>query len=89
MLKIKDDVTYQKLIGIGFHVNNWDGCYDYEYGEDVTIAIYKESREVWTYIEEYTGEYRELAVDEPTTIEQLESWCPKLIPLVEKVGDNQ
>lgn len=87
MLKIKDDVPYQKLIGIGFHVNNWDDCYDYEYGEDVTIAIYKESREVWTYIVE-GYEYKELAVEEPTSIVQLESWCPKLIQLVEKVGDE-
>ena len=83
MLKVRKEVTYQKLIGIGFHSNDWDNCYDYEYGEDVTIAIDKDNREVWTYIEEYSGEYRELAVDEPTSIVQLESWCPKLIPLVE------
>ena len=83
MLKVREDVPYQKLTGIGFHTNDWDNRYDYEYG-DVTISISKKTREVWLFIEEYSGEYRELAVDEPATMIQLGKWCPKLIPLVER-----
>lgn len=88
MVKLKDNVTYQKLNAIGFRLDNFNECYIFEYGEDVTICIYKNNRILWTYIED-GYEYRELAYDGCTTIEELKEYCPKLAGLVEKVDDKQ
>lgn len=86
MLKIRDDVTYQKLNKLGFRKDDFNECYDYEVNSDVTISIDIHNKILTTFVWE-GYEYRELASDEPTTIEQLEYCFPKMIDLVEEVKE--
>lgn len=85
MLKIKDDVTYQKLNALGFRLDRFNDCYDWSYG-DLTFSIFRKSKKIMTFVEE-GYETPELIYDEYTEIEELEEYFPRLIPLVEKVGD--
>lgn len=86
MLRIRDKVNYQKLNAIGFRLDDFNDCYTYEVDEDVSISIFNNNKHIMTFIEE-GYEYRELAYDGFTTIEELQSYCPKLLNLVEKVEE--
>lgn len=84
MLKIKDNVTYQKLNAIGFRLDNFNDCYDYEPDGSTIISIYKYNRQVTiTYLSGY--EIVEQDEIEDITSEELYDYCPKLKDLVEKV----
>ena len=86
MLKIKDGVSYQKLNAIGFRLDDFNDCYTYEIDCDVSISIFNNNKHIMTFIEE-GYEYRELAYDGFTTIEELQIYCPELIGLVEKIEE--
>ena len=84
MLKIKDDVTYQKLNAIGFKLDNFNDCYIYEPDSSTIIAIYKYNKQVTiTYLSGY--EIVEQDEIEDISFEELYDYCPKLKGLVEKV----
>lgn len=85
MLKIKDNVTYQKLNSLGFRLDDFNDCYNWSYGY-LTISISKKRRTLMTYVEE-GYETLELVYDEFTTIEDLFEYFPRLIDLVENVED--
>lgn len=84
MLKIKDNVTYQKLNKIGFRKDYFNETYDYEIDADITISINENDKRLTTFVE--SGyEIRELDSDDYTTMEQLEHWLPEMVNLVQKV----
>ena len=88
ILKLKDNVTYQKLNKIGFRYDDFNECFEIEINEDVSISIWwKGNKTLTTFITE-GYEYKELASDDYTTIEQLKHWLPQMINLVEKLGDE-
>ena len=86
MLKIKDDVTYQKLNAIDFRLDNFNDCYTYEPDGSTIVTIYKNNRQITiTYLSGY--EIVEQDEIEDISFEELYDYCPKLKGLVEKVGD--
>lgn len=86
MLKIKDNVTYQKLNALGFRLDDFNDCYSYEADASTIISVYKDNKQVTiTYLSGY--EIVEQDEIEDITFEELYFYCPKLKDLVEKVED--
>lgn len=86
MLKIKDDVSYQKLNSIGFKLDNFNDCYNYEYSNEVVISIDKYNKTISIiyitfYYDEGINEYDERNI----SFKELYEYCPKLKKLVKKV----
>lgn len=86
MLKVKDNVSHQKLNALGFYKNDWENSYDKETDYDCTISMDIENRLLTTYC--FSGGYEtvELESNDWTTIEQIEFLVPKMKDLVEAVS---
>lgn len=81
MLKIKDNVTYQKLNAIGFRLDNFNDCYQYEPDASTIVAIYKDNKQITiTYLSGY--EIVEQDEIEDISLKELYDYCPKLKGLV-------
>lgn len=83
MLKIRDDVTYQKLNAIGFRLDDFNNCYMYEPDSSTVIAIYKYNKQITiTYLSGY--EVIEQDEIEDISFEELYDYCPKLVRISRK-----
>lgn len=47
MLKLKDNVTYQKLNAIGFRLDNFNNCYSCELLDGTEISIDKQNKYIY------------------------------------------
>ena len=86
MLKIRDDISYQKLNSIGFRLDNFNDCYNYEYSKEIVISIDKYDKVISIvyitfYYDDGIDEYDERNI----SFKELYEYCPKLKGLVEKV----
>lgn len=86
MLKIKDNISYQKLNAIGFKLDKFNDCYNYEYSKEIVISIDKYDKVISIvyitfYYDEGIDEYDERNI----SFKELCEYCPKLKGLVEKV----
>ncbi|HAB66531.1 MAG TPA: hypothetical protein DCE23_04090 [Firmicutes bacterium] len=88
MLKIKDNVSYQKLVALGFRKDDFNNCYNYEPDSEtiITVYYYDNSKCVTiTYVSGY--EIKEYDEIEDISIDELKQYMPKLVDLLEKASD--
>ena len=87
MLKVKDNVTYQKLNAIGFRLDNFNNCYSCELLDGTEISIDKQNRYIYLI---FKSGYEIIEYDdkEATSFEEVYYFCPELKGLVEKVDDK-
>lgn len=88
MLRLKRNVTYQKLNAIGFRLDNFNNCYSCELLDSTEISIDKDNKNIY-FIFKSGYEIIEYDDKEAESFEQLYYFCPELKGLVEKVDDKQ
>ena len=86
MIKIKDDVTYQKLNAIGFRLDKFNDCYSCEILDGTEISVDRHSKIIYLI---FKSGYEVIEYDdeEADSFEQIYYYCPELKGLVEQVEE--
>lgn len=84
MIKLKDDVTYQKLIHLGFRKNRRTNGYDYKINAYTCVSILPDKTvKVYTNLNGIESDEDTRFTTYDTTKDQLDNLLPKIIPYVE------
>lgn len=84
MVKLKDDVTYQTLIHLGFRKNRRTNGYDCKLNDYACVSILADKKvKVYTNVNGINSDNDTRFTAHDTTIEQLGSLLPKILPYVE------